>query len=452
MGMNPYPKWDQALLRGKYSVVCAYVEHNGLQIRADYLEVEKHKDAIGIAAAKDLEARYNYDVYYFKQTKKKATGLIVESVHWSAKKFDMLIKRMDLHKVWPKFTAKGEASTDDSEAFEPMAKLHPELEPLRQCRKLLLTLSKAKSCIGADNNNRFPVMPFGTVTGRNNHPASKFILGRPHCFRYFIAPRPGYALVHTDIVAAEDGLAAGFSQDPRKVEIYASGKDSHLEFGKLAKLIPQDAERRNPDGTVNKEIERQRGIFKVANLAIQFGAGGVTVANNCGIPKWQGERIVADHRRVFAHYWHWAETQISHAQKLGYIQTSLGWTMAVDESTPRNLILDFPQQAGCAEVLRVATIVAVERGLGKYLAAMQHDAAYLFCPENEAEDVARVLDECFAEASLVVLGEDNPVQLRVDTHIICYPDHYEDDKGQELYEVIMRSLAEVREAKEEVAA
>ena len=83
MRMNPYPKWDQALLRGKYSVVCAHVEHNGLQIRPEYLDVEKHKDAIGIAAAKDLEAKYNYDVCYFKKTKKKAAGLIVESVHWS---------------------------------------------------------------------------------------------------------------------------------------------------------------------------------------------------------------------------------------------------------------------------------------------------------------------------------------------------------------------------------
>lgn len=124
--------------------------------------------------------------------------------------------------------------------------------------------------------------------------------------------------------------------------------------------------------------------------------------------------------------------------------------MAVDESTPRNLILDFPQQAGCAEVLRVATIIAVERGLGKYLAAMQHDAAYLFCPENEAEDVARVLDECFAEASIVILGADNPVQLRTDTHIIRYPNHYEDEKGGELYEVIMDSLEQLN--KEEVAA
>jgi hypothetical protein len=48
MRMNPYPKWDQALLRGKYSVVCAHVEHNGLQIRPEYLDVEKHKDAIGM--------------------------------------------------------------------------------------------------------------------------------------------------------------------------------------------------------------------------------------------------------------------------------------------------------------------------------------------------------------------------------------------------------------------
>jgi hypothetical protein len=39
--------------------------------------------------------------------------------------------------------------------------------------------------------------------------------------------------------------------------------------------------------------------------------------------------------------------------------------------------------------------------------------------DAEAEKTARVLGDCFAEASSGVFGEDSPVQVRSRTHTIC---------------------------------
>jgi len=109
--------------------------------------------------------------------------------------------------------------------------------------------------------------------------------------------------------------------------------------------------------------------------------------------------------------------------------------MAVTPDTPRNTLLNFPQQAGCAEILRLACVLAVERGLGPMLCAPHHDALYLECAEDEARVVAAALEGCFRDASGAVLT--GRVQLRLETGIVRYPDHYQDDDGEEIWRMVV---------------
>ena len=88
---------------------------------------------------------------------------------------------------------------------------------------------------------------------------------------------------------------------------------------------------------------------------------------------WQADRIIASHKRTYATYWAWAEAQIEQAYRVGSVSTAFGLQMAVDHYTNRNTVLNFPQQAACAELLRLTCILAEERGMGSMLCATHHD-------------------------------------------------------------------------------
>ena len=104
-----------------------------------------------------------------------------------------------------------------------------------------------------------------------------------------------------------------------------------------------------------------------------------------------------------------------------------------------NTFLNWPMQAHGAEMMRIASILAVERGL--QLCAPIHDALLIEAPLDRIDsDVAR-LKACMAEASQAVLGDGKV--CRIDADIIRYPDRYMDEHGQAMWDQIMRLLAQI---------
>ncbi len=426
--MLPDLDLDAALLRGTFSKPVAWMEHNGLPISPLYWRVGQYRSDLRLEIARQVERAHGYGVYELE-------GKNSPRPVFKQRNFDQLVERLGLIDVWPP-TPKGHCSTRDEKVFEPMAKLHPELEPLRQARKSLKSLNLFGAKIGADGRNRAAIWPFGTVTGRNNPKASEFILSRPHWVRNLIAPSQGRALVHADIVAAEMGIAADASGDPELLRVYNSGLDPYIEFAKSAGALPLDTAR---DKKNRPDIEHIRSRYKVADLAIKYGIGGVTLAANLGIPLWQADRMIANHRRIYATYWAWAEAQIEQAYRAGYISTAFGWTMAVDRSTGRNTVLNFPQQAACAELLRLTYVLAEEQGMGPWLCAPHHDAFYLECDDQDACLASELLESCFHLAADVVLS--GRVRLRLEKGVVRYPDHYNDEDGKGIWEIVTKFLS-----------
>ena len=411
---------EQALVRGAYSKAVAWMEHNGLPISPLYSQIAEGREDLRRKIACQVESVHQYGVFEFEEG----------SPVFKQRNFEELIERSGLGDVWP-LTPTGQYSTDDSEVLEPMTKLHPYLQPLRQAKKSLRSLNLFEVPIGADGRNRAYVRPFGTVTGRNSPRTSEFILNRPHWVRNLIAPASGRALVYADIVAAEMGIAGDASGDPELIRVYNSGLDPYLEFAKSAGALPPDVVR---DKVNDPETERVRSIYKVADLAIKYGIGGQKLAANLGSQLWEADRIIASHKRTYATYWAWADAQVEQAYRDGKISTAFGWTMAVDRNTRRNTVLNFPQQAACAELLRLTLALAVERGLGPMLCAPHHDAFYLECEEGEADQVEAELQSCFRDAVGVVLW--GRVHLRLESGVVRYPEHYCDEDGAEIWKIV----------------
>ena len=119
-----------------------------------------------------------------------------------------------------------------------MAKVHPELAPLRELRHSLSELRLEKLAVGSDGRNRTLLSPFGASSGRNTPSANQFIFGPSVCLRGLIKPGLGMAVAYIDYSSQEVAIAAALSCDPFLIDAVASG-DPYMSFAVRAGLAPK---------------------------------------------------------------------------------------------------------------------------------------------------------------------------------------------------------------------
>ena len=81
----------------------------------------------------------------------------------------------------------------------------------------------------------------------------------------------------------------------------------------------------------------------------------------------------------------------------------------------------------------------MEEGLD--VGAPVHDALLLCAPLCEIEDQIRKLEQVMARASMEILGG---VALRSETSMTVFPDRYDPESGDELWEATLQALQEVK--------
>jgi hypothetical protein len=420
--MVPDLDYEQAAWRGDYSVPCAYFEHNGLPVdRERYYEIVQHAADLQNEIARKTEETHQFNVFAM-EGKKKPKAVFKED------KFIELLQRHGIYDSWPK-TDTGRPTKEEKQ-FRALGQVHPFIEPLRQAYAAKNELSRYGSMVGQDGRNRYALMPFGTVTGRNNPKATEFLLARSRWVRHLIKPPEGYALVIADIVSAESWLAAIYSGDPGLTRIYASGADSYIEFAIVTGAAPPGTVRNKK----NAELERIRSMHKTALLSINYGVKEKTLSEYLGVPVWQASRIINDHREAYAVYWGWVEDQRGKAHENRCVETDFGWQMST-VSAKATQIDNFPQQAGCGEVLRAACIRLVDLGWGSALCAPHHDAIYMCVPLEQVDECKTTLHEALVWAGDEVM-ESPEVKLKTDIKVVEYPDRYHDPDGEPIWKMV----------------
>jgi DNA polymerase family A len=424
----------QALHRGKFAVATAHFEHQGLPIDTKRFNLIKaHARKLQIHIAQKIEEQNGYRVYEIEgreDLKNKPHAV------WKMKNFVALLDRNGITigkkgAVW-QATPTGDPVLED-DYFETMCLAFPFLQPLRQTRKTIKSLGLFDTTIGHDGFNRYTLFPFGTVTSRNNPKAREFMLSRPHWLRNLITPKPGYAIISADVTGAEDWLAAGFSGDPKLMEIYSSGADSYIAFATVTGALPEGSKRDKS----NREMEKIRAQHKIAKLAIQYGVGETTLSRQLGVPVWKAGQILNAHRRAYSVYWQWVADRAKEAANRGYVETDYGWRQSTMNMSERS-ILNFPQQSHCAEVLRMACNLLLDAEWGHAFAAPHHDALYLHVPIEQAEECARAVESAFLQAGQMIMGDvhGQPFPLRIKAKITPAPQHYVDAGGADIWDIV----------------
>jgi DNA polymerase-1 len=406
------PKLDlpRALLRGRCMKAVSWIEHIGVPIDHEkFSQLDSYWHEIQRELIWQIDSDFNvYDDRTFK--------------------VDRFLKFLTERNItWPRL----ESGALDLEAdtFREMARIHPELNSLKELRATLGQMRLSDLAIGGDNRNRTLLSPFRATSGRNIPSSSKFVFGPAVWFRSLIRPEQGTGLAYVDWEQQEFGIGAALSQDGNMMTAYRSG-DPYLAFARLAGAVPDSATRDS-----HRSV---RELFKTCALGVQYGMGAASLAARIGQAPCFARELLRLHRETFSKFWRWSDAAVDHAMLHGHLQTVFGWKVhAGPEANPRSL-RNFPLQANGAEMLRLACCYLTEAGV--WVAAPVHDAILVEAPLPEFEETIYLSQSLMAKASVDVLGG---FELKTDVRVVRYPERFYDPRGSAMWRKVEAILTKL---------
>lgn len=406
--MAPTLDLPRALLRGRYMASVAHMEHQGTPIDQQALEaLQGHWDAIKLGLVERLDHADIFEGMTFKMSR-FAAFLTEQGIPWP-------------------LTDTGRLELKD-DTLKDMARVYPVITPIRDLRHCLGQLRLTDLAVGADDRNRCLLSPFRSRTGRNQPSNSKFIFGMASWLRSLIKPEPGMALAYIDWSQQEFGIAAALSGDDAMKAACETG-DPYIGFAIQAGAAPK--------GATDKTHARAREQYKQCALAVLYGMGPASLAIRVEQSPAHARELLDIHRRTFPSYWRWSDAAVDVGMLTGHLGTTFGWRVQVGAIVNPRSMRNFPVQANGAEMLRLACIIATERGVG--ICAPVHDAVLVEAPIDRIDHTVAVMQQAMAESSGVVLGG---FELRTDVDVVRYPERYSDKRGHQMWATVWDILAE----------
>ena len=399
-------QFNQALLRGRYMKAVGAMQHRGIPIDLGMLDkLDANWEKIKLNLIENVDAQYCVYV----------DGRFKEAL------FQSYLAREGI--PWPRLD-RGRLALDRN-TFSNMSKRYPTVQPLHELRKTLGEFKLNNLAVGRDGRNRTLLSPLAAKTGRNQPSTTKFIFGPAKWIRGLIKPPEGLALAYCDWSSQEIAIAAALSDDDLLWAAYQSG-DPYIAFAIQAGLVPPGATKDTHKGIRNR--------CKSVVLGTNYGMSAYGVAQAAKIHELEAKSLLQKHRETYRKFWAWAENNKDRGL-LGFkLETCFGWPIQVTAGDVKaNTFLNWPMQAHGAEMMRIASILAVERDIK--LCAPIHDALLIEAPSDQIDSEVVRLKECMSEASEAVLGEGKI--CRVDADIVRHPDRYMDEHGHQMWDQIM---------------
>ena len=411
LAMKRYLDLPRNLLRGLFSTALARMESLGVPIDyPTYKGLCLHWDAIKAKLIAEVDSAYGvYEDGVFKEAA-----------------FERYVKQQGIR--WPRLES-GRLKLDE-ETFKLMAKLYPVVAPLRSLRDSLAKLRLNALQVGSDGRNRCMLSPYQSKTSRNQPSTTKFIFGLARWARGLIKPREGYAIAYIDWSQQEFGIAAALSNDPKMKEAYFSG-DPYLAFAKQAGAVPENATKQTHPA--------ERSQYKECALATLYGMGVDGLAERLKQPKLRAKQLLDIHHRVYKQFWDWSDNVYNNTINKNRLNTLFGWQITVPQDVNPRSLRNFPMQANAAEMLRIACILMVKRGI--QLCAPVHDAVLIEATEDTIDQQVQIAQECMVQASQIVLGD---FTLASDAKVIKYPGRFLEDDAEPFWNTVIAIYEQVK--------
>ena len=101
----------------------------------------------------------------------------------------------------------------------------------------------------------------------------------------------------------------------------------------------------------------------------------------------EAQDLLQRHRQVFPKFWAWSEAAVRAATLFGHIDMAFGWRVHDGPDTSPLSLQNAPMQGNGAEMMRLAAIAGVRRGV--QIDAVVHDA---FLIESDADQLEDAVD------------------------------------------------------------
>jgi DNA polymerase-1 len=403
--LNPQIDLGRAMLRGRYLKALAAVEARGIPADKDLID-RLQQNWTEIKHSVWAEAGCQYP------------GVITARDSFSANGWLAWCAGRGIH--WPRL--RNGAPCLDVDTFKTMADRHPEVRHMAYARKLHGQTRAFEPPLGMDDRLRCMMSPFGSDTGRNQPSNSRYIFGASAWLRSIIKAPAGRVLAYIDFSSQEFAVGAALSGDAAMMEDYRSG-DPYLAWARRTGAVPP--------GATKASHPSERATFKIAALAIQYGMGDVSLAEQTGCSLPKARRLIAQHKEAYPAYWRWRQAVIDTVLCGGSISTEFGWTR---KSRPRDKaasIANFPVQASGAEILRIAVIALEEAG--HRVVATIHDAVLVEMDADTWQEDLPAIQGLMSKAALAVVPQ---IEIRTDVDLTMPGENYSHPRGIDIWKCI----------------
>ncbi len=307
-----------------------------------------------------------------------------------------------------KKTARGYST--DAETLQELAPLHPVIDKIllyRQVAKLNSTyVDGLLRLTGRDGRVHTWFDQTTAATGRisSSEPNLQNIpvrtqMGR-EIRRAFIA-KPGCVLVDADYSQIELRLLAHLSGDEAMCEAFTLGQDIHARTAAEVYGVP-----------LEEVTPQMRSSAKAVNFGIVYGISDYGLASNLHISRREAGDFI---ERYFARYpavRRFMDACVTQGRAEGYSVTMYGRRRPLPELTSPNYnrrqfgeraAMNTPVQGAAADIIKIAMNAVHERlsaeGLRARLILQVHDELIVEAPQEEQEQVARLLADCMEHAA-----------------------------------------------------
>ncbi len=383
--------------------VLARMEHEGIQLDTGYLAsmADQIEDIVS-----DLEQQIygNADMEF--------------NIGSPAQLAEILFEKLDLPKDGIKKGKTG-YSTAATE-LDKLRSLHPIIDLISQWREVTKLKNTYVDTLPKmiDSHSRLHTTYALTVaaTGRlsSNDPNLQNIpvrteLGRQ--IRTAFVAGPGKMLVSADYSQQELRLAAYLSNDEKLIELFNDDIDVHtVTAAEVYGRAPED---------VTKNMRRDA---KVVNFGIMYGLSTHGLVAATGMTYEQAKHFIKKYFEVRPKLVDYIDSVKEKAKTEGYVETIMGRRRPTPDVKSSNFMVresalraavNMPFQGSAADIMKLAMVQVANKlkGSDSQMLLQIHDSIIVECPEEEAEDVAKLIKTTMENAYPL------PIKQTVDTSI-----------------------------------
>lgn len=217
--------------------------------------------------------------------------------------------------------------------------------------------------------------------------------------RVFVA-RKGWKLVDADYSQIELRIMAHLSGDPGFIKAFQDEADIHTRTA--AEIFGVEE---------NDVTSEMRSSAKAVNFGIIYGISDFGLSNNLNISRQQARKYIDSYLDRYVKVKEFMDHMVDSAREKGYVTTLLHRIRHLPEINSSNfnvrsfgerMAMNTPIQGSAADIIKIAMVrVAQELGKGGYKARLVlqvHDELIVETPEEEVDEVAKLLQKSMEEA------------------------------------------------------